>query len=366
MTYFDHAATSFPKPPEVCEAVLRAMERCASPGRGGYRESLLAAELVFDCRCRCAELFDCLPEQVVFTAGATQGLNMAIGDLVRRGDRVVVSGFEHHAVMRPLTERGAIPTVAGTKLFDREDTLLAFDRAITEDTSAVICTHISNVFGYILPIEEIAALCRRRNVPLIVDAAQSAGILPVSLRRLGAAYIAAPGHKGLLGPQGIGILLCGRQPKQLLLAGGTGSLSGSFRMPDFLPDRMEPGTANVPGIAGLLAGVELVLRRGTDRILQRETQILNTVVSALRSDGRFRCFTGEGQAPVLSVQPEREDCEHAARRLAEKQIAVRAGLHCAPLAHRSAGTADRGTLRISTSFYHTEEDAARLTDALIM
>ena len=208
MIYFDAAATTWQKPPQVRRAVARAMERLASPGRGGYRQAREAEQMMYDCRLAAAALFGCEPEQAVFTMNATHGLNIAVKSLVRRGGRVVISGFEHNAVVRPLHAAGARTVAAGRALFDPDAVLDAFDRAITRDTDAVICTHVSNVFGFILPVEEIAGLCRARGVPLIVDASQSAGILPVSLRGLGARFIAMPGHKGLYGPQGTGLLLC--------------------------------------------------------------------------------------------------------------------------------------------------------------
>ena len=212
-----------------------------------------AAEAVFRCRNLAGELFDCPPERVVFTMNCTHGLNMAIRTLVHPGDRVVISGFEHNAVTRPLHALGAQVTVAGRKLFDWKDTLEAFDRALAQKPVAAVFTHVSNVFGYILPVRELAELCRLHGVPFILDAAQSAGSRPVGLRSLGAEFIAMPGHKGLLGPQGTGLLLCGRDPEPLM-QGGTGSISAEQDMPDFLPDRGEAGTVNVPGICGLAPG----------------------------------------------------------------------------------------------------------------
>lgn len=363
MIYLDSAATTFQKPPEIWKAVQRALETCASPGRGGYREAMQAAEVVFQCRERAAALFDCAPEQVVFTMNATHGLNQAIKDLVRPGDRVVVSGFEHNAVMRPLCALGARIVTAGQKLFDPDDTIRAFQRTVTSNTRAVICTHVSNVFGYILPIREIAKLCRKRRVPLILDASQSAGVYPVSLRDTGAAYIAMPGHKGLYGPQGTGILLCGRVPCRTLLEGGTGSVSRLFAMPDLLPDRLEAGTCNVPGIAGLAAGIDFVERTGLAEIAQWEETLCQAILSQL-PDG-VTAFAGAPQSGVLSLQLEQLDCETAAAMLAEREIAVRAGLQCAPLAHRSAGTLEQGTVRVSFSALNQETDGIQLCQALV-
>ena len=202
MTYLDHGATSFPKPKGVTEAVVRAMETCSNPGRGGYEAAMRAARIILQCRELAGELFQCAPEQVVCTTSCTHGLNIAIQTLVKPGSHVVVSGFEHNAVMRPLHALGAKIHVAGRKLFDRDNTLQEFESALRKGIDAAVFTHVSNVFGYILPVAEMARLCRRYHVPFIVDCAQSAGILPVNLKDWGADFIAMPGHKGLLGPMG--------------------------------------------------------------------------------------------------------------------------------------------------------------------
>ena len=265
MIYLDNGATSFHKPPQVRRAMLDAMDRCANPGRGGYAAAMEAASRVYRCREAAGEMFSCQPDQVVFTSNCTHGLNMAIRSLVKPQDRVVISGFEHNAVTRPLHGIGARITVVGRKLFDWQNMLEEFERALDSGADAAVFTHVSNVFGYILPVEQMAAMCRRRGIPFVVDAAQSAGVLPVSLEDWGADFIAMPGHKGLLGPQGTGLLLCRRIPEPLLL-GGTGSESQNQMMPEFLPDRGEAGTLNVPGIAGLEAGIRWIRRTGTGKI----------------------------------------------------------------------------------------------------
>ncbi len=358
MIYLDNGATSFPKPAQVRAAVQAAMRTCANPGRAGHRPAMTAAETVYRCREEAAKLFHCLPEQVVFTPSCTQGLNMALRTLIEAGDSVVVSGFEHNAVMRPLYALGAQVTVAGRRLFDRADTLLQFENALKNGVKAAVFTHVSNVFGYILPVEEMAALCRRYGVPFVLDAAQSAGILDVDMQALGAEFIAMPGHKGLLGPMGSGLLLCARPPQPLVF-GGTGSVSQQREMPDFLPDRAEAGTLNVPGIAGLAAGIALVRRIGTAQILHRQQRQVRRCASALTQMG-VRVFAGQAQAGVLSFLPAR-DCQAVAQELAQRGIAVRAGLHCAPLAHESAGTLPGGTVRLS--FGHDASDAQ--TQALL-
>ncbi len=369
MIYLDHAATSMNKPPEVAEAVLYAMKHCASLGRSGHNASVRAGRLAFDCRVEAADFFDAGPEQVVFTANATHGLNIAIHSLVKPGDRVVISGFEHNAVTRPLYHLGAEIITAGTRLFAPQDTVTAFAEAITPQTKAVICTHVSNVFGYVLPVEEIAEICRKRKVPLVLDAAQSAGVLPISLKQLGASFIAMPGHKGLLGPQGTGLLLCNQEPKPLL-CGGTGSNSLDWEMPAFLPDSAEVGTHNVPGIAGLLAGLRYLDQIGIQQVWKQEQHLLKYLYDLIWDIPGVRCFRGpeQWQTGVLSIQIQGFDCENAAKILADNGIAVRAGLHCAPLAHASAHTLEQGTVRFSVSHTNTEKEiefAAEIVKGMI-
>lgn len=359
MIYLDNGATSFHKPPSVAAAVRCALENCANPGRGGYQASLAAAKTVLRCRETAGRLFDCPPEQVAFTSNCTHGLNMAIGTLVKPGSRVAITGFEHNAVVRPLHALKADIRIAGRTLFDPADTLSKWEDALRRGVDAAVFTHCSNVFGYILPVEEMAGLCRQYKVPFVIDAAQSAGTLPVSLSRLGADFIAMPGHKGLLGPQGTGILLCGRLPEPLL-RGGTGSLSKSRGMPDFLPDIAEAGTLNVPGIAGLQAGMAYVEKLGTARILAKEQAQRKRCVQGLEKLG-LRVFHGQDQCGTVSFVAE-GDCEETAQYLARQDIAVRAGLHCAPLAHESAGTLQTGTVRIS--FGH--DASAHQTGALLL
>ena len=346
MIYLDFGATSFHKPQAVFRAAEKAMHTCANPGRGGYYAAMEAARTIYDCREAAAALFSCQPEQVVLTTSCTHGLNIAIRTLVKPGDQVVVSGFEHNAVTRPLHALGANIKVAGRRLFDWDNTLEAFDRELTGADAAVF-THVSNVFGYILPVGEMAALCRRRGIPFIIDAAQSAGTLPVNFSELGADFIAMPGHKGLLGLQGTGLLLCGQRGEPLLL-GGTGSQSIQQEMPEELPERLEAGTMNVPGYAGLTQGLRYLKRVGTDTVFREEHQLLSHCIRGLAQRG-FRVFAGEHQAATVSFLPGM-DCEEGARLLGEQGIAVRAGLHCAPLAHESAGTLETGTIRVSVGY----------------
>ena len=350
MIYLDYGATSFHKPPAVYRAAEKAMRTCANPGRGGYSAAMEAAKTVFDCRVAAAELFSCQPAQVVLTTSCTHGLNIAIRSLVKPGDTVVVTGFEHNAVTRPLHALGANLRVAGRKLFDWNDTLEEFEKAL-KGADAAVFTHVSNVFGYILPVGEMAALCRKRGVPFILDAAQSAGTLSIDFSSLGAEFVAMPGHKGLLGLPGTGILLCGQRGEPLLY-GGTGTQSVLQEMPDELPERLEAGTLNVPGYAALTQGLRYLKRVGTNSVFHHEQQSLRHCVRGLVQQG-FRVFAGVHQAATVSFLPG-QDCEEAAEVLARQGIAVRAGLHCAPLAHESAGTLETGTVRVSLGFDTTK------------
>ena len=369
MIYLDSAATTFQKPPSVARAMAEALNTMSSPGRGGHPLAMQAAETAFRCRSELAELFHVRsPEQVVLTMNATHALNIAVKSLVPPGGSAVISGYEHNAVTRPLAALGAKVSVADGPLFHPEAVTEAFEALVRPGVDAVICTHVSNVFGFVQPVEAVAAVCRRRGVPLMIDASQSAGILPLDLEALGAAYIAMPGHKGLYGPQGTGVLLCGRDAKpKPLMEGGTGSISLSQDMPDFLPDRLEAGTHNMPGIAGLLAGVEFVRRQGTEAILRREHALTRRTAEGLAGLPGVEVFAlpeGAAQAGVLSFRIPGRDAEAVGEALAERGIAVRAGLHCAPLAHRTAGTLDTGTVRVSFSTFNTLREADALVQAV--
>lgn len=366
MIYLDSAATTFQKPPAVGRAMTEALASMSSPGRGGHPLAMRAADTAFRCRTELAELFGLDgPEGVAFTLNATHALNIAIKSLVPPGGRVVISGYEHNAVTRPLH---AIPglsvTVIDTPLFRPDLAAEEFRRAIRQlRPRAVVCTHVSNVFGMILPVADIAETCRETETPLIVDASQSAGVLPVDLSGWGAAFVALPGHKGLYGPQGTGLLLCGGEGAKPLLYGGTGSMSRLQDMPPDLPDRLEAGTHNMPGIAGLLEGIRFVRRQGVDAIAARERRVAQRAAQGLERLPGVRIFWDRElrhQTGVVSFVTEGRNCEEVGEDLARRGIALRAGLHCAPLAHRTAGTLETGTLRLSTSFFNTPDQADRL------
>lgn len=387
MIYLDNAATTQHKPASVHRAVAAALRSGGNAGRGeasGYADNVL-----LDCRKEAAELFRARAEQVAFTFNATHALNVAINTLAtealaRKRDlhplagkpraTALISGYEHNAVRRPLLARrgaGLGTVVVRTPLFEPEHFLWSFERALERGADFAVCTHVSNVFGYILPIERVDALCERYGVPLVIDASQSAGVVPLDLSALRATrFVCMPGHKGLYGPQGTGLLICLGDAEPLLY-GGTGQDSRSESMPDYLPERVEAGTQNMHGIAGLLEGIRFVRRRTPERILEHERAFTRRLLDELRVLPRLKPYAARGmahQTGVLSLglrEPSGKGSPEAlAEALMRRGIATRAGLHCAPLAHETAGTAERGTLRISPSAFTRMSEVDALADAL--
>lgn len=367
MIYFDNAATTLIKPDSVSRAVAAAVKNLASPGRGGHQAAMAAAEKAYECREAAAVLFNVPdPEQVVFTMNATHALNIAIKSLAKKGDRVVISGYEHNSVLRPLNAIGAKTEVAASPLFNEKEAMRAFAEKLTADTKLAVVNNVSNVFGFTLPVQEIAKLCLEKNIPFIIDASQSAGVIGLDFERLGANFVAMPGHKGLYGPQGTGILICSEKGKTLM-EGGSGSDSRLALMPEYLPDRHEAGTHNMPGIAGLLQGIRFVQRVGVDKIEKIERKRLQCAVKELSEIDEVTLYTSPGaksQSPVLSFNVRGEESQTVAEKLAERGIAVRAGLHCSPLAHKTAGTDSSGTVRISFSVFNTDMEVRRFAREL--
>ncbi|MBE6911661.1 MAG: aminotransferase class V-fold PLP-dependent enzyme [Ruminococcaceae bacterium] len=371
MIYLDNAATTLIKPPEVKKAMTEALDICGNAGRGGHEGAQKAAEIIFEARVKAADVFGTeSAEQVVFTQNATHALNIAIKGIAVPGE-CVISGYEHNSVVRPLatlSEKGVKISVAKSRLFDSDGMVRDFRRKISKDTKFCVCTHVSNVFGYILPIKEIDEICFNKGIPLIIDASQSAGVLPVKLNNLRAVEcICAPGHKGLYGPQGTGILICRNGEKlKTLIEGGTGSNSEDMRQPEFLPDRLEAGTQNLPGIAGLSAGLEYIRRRGEDKILVHERKLVDFIVSELVKIPQVKVFCSREknlQTGVVSFVVKGLGSEKTAEFLAEEGIAVRSGKHCAPLAHGTVGTSG-GTVRVSVCDFTKENDVFMLVFSL--
>ena len=372
--YLDNAATSYPKPESVYLAVMHAMREVgASPGRGGHRRSLDAGRIMFQAREAAAALFS-VPDssRIIFTHSATEALNMALRGTLAAGDHVVTSSMEHNSLARPLhllEKQGVDLTIvqASTEgIIDPED----FRRAVTPRTRMVAIGHVSNVCGAIQPIDRISAIAREAGALFLLDAAQSAGSVPIDCVASAIDLLAVPGHKGLYGPQGTGLLYVSpRVTLMPLLAGGTGTNSTSEDQPDSFPDGFEAGTHNLPGIAGLKAGIEFVMEQGVAAIGDHERNLVTYAVEMLRGLPRVTLHCPEDPAmrgAVLSFTIAGKDSAAVAFELDHRfDIAVRAGLHCAPRAHRTLGTFPGGTVRMSPGWFTTREEIAMFVDAVV-
>lgn len=374
MIYLDNAATTLEKPPAVSRAMCWAMRHAGGAGRSAHPPAMLGADIIYDTRRLAAQVFDVPdPTRVIFTANATQALNMALYAMAQTRRHFAISGFEHNAVYRPILELVKRNNLKLTMLRSAlwEDALLLeqAEQAIRDGADCFVLCHVSNVFGYIQPLEQLDALLSEHGIPLILDASQSAGVLPISVSKLHSlAAVGMPGHKGLYAPPGTGMLLWMSQdlPAPLLL-GGTGSLSEQADMPDFLPDRLESGTVNVAGIAGLFEGLQFVSKVGESEIAAWECKLRDLVTEKLREVPGVTVYASpnpQKQTGVLSFTCRQLPCEIVAQRLAEHNICVRAGLHCAPLAHSTAGTLETGTVRISPGWFQSVRQMRKFCDIL--
>lgn len=372
MIYLDNSATTFPKPRTVQLASAAAIRNSANPGRSGHKLSLAAGQTIYNARLAAAKFFGTDDEtRVIFTPGCTWSLNTAIIGLLSGGGHAVVSELEHNAVMRPLkalADSGVTFSAAKVYPGDDDRTVDSFRRSINVKTKAVICTHASNVWGIRLPVERICALAHAYGLHMVVDAAQSAGVLPLSMKD-GYDIVCAAGHKGLYGPMGTGLMLLSDNADiPPLITGGTGSNSASLIQPSELPDRFESGTPNVSGIAGLAAGIGFVNSKGRDKIFRHEMSLIRYAWRALSEMQNVRLYTPEpiesSFAPVLSFNIDKADSEDTAQALSGMGIAVRAGLHCSSAAHIAAGTIDTGAVRLSPGAFTSLKDMERTTEAI--
>ena len=359
MIYLDHAATSWPKPPEVIAAMAHFLERAGgNPGRAGHRLSIDAGRIVYKARETLAELFNTAdPLRVIFTSNATHAINLALHGILRSGDHVVASGIEHNAVMRPLRfleqngVRVSIVPCDGDGMLDPEN----LNRAVKKNTRLIVVTHACNVTGTILPVAEIAAVARSAGAYLLVDAAQSAGVVPIDVHAMGIDLLAFAGHKGLQGPPGTGGLIIGERVREKdmapLVRGGTGSRSESEFQPEDLPDKFESGTLNGPGIAGLEAGARFVMERGIASIRDHEIDLARRLEEGLGNIPGVRLYgpnDWEKRSAVVSFTSDKRQTSEIGFRLDEKfDILCRVGLHCAPAAHRAIGSFPGGTVRFA-------------------
>ncbi|GAB6156326.1 aminotransferase class V-fold PLP-dependent enzyme [Desulfosporosinus burensis] len=365
MIYLDNAATTWPKPQQVVDAIQEVLVHTGgSAGRGGHGSAMQMARLVHQTRQDLCILFGTDdPKRVVFTQNATHALNQAIFGFLQPGDHVITSSIEHNAVARPLwalKQRGVevseVPGIPG-KEFDLE----AYDKVFQTNTKLVVTLHASNVTGTLLPVKEIGQIAHEHKAYYLLDAAQTAGVFPIDVGRQSVDLLAFPGHKGLLGPQGTGGLIV--QPGirlEPLIYGGTGSLSEEDRQPEFLPDALESGTLNGAGIAGLGAGVRYILREGVDRIRVTEQALCRKLWDGLRQIPGVKLYGSdmvERRSPIVAFNIGDMDSVEASFRLEEKAgVIARAGLHCAAHAHRMLGTLDQGVVRFSPSHFTSEEE----------
>lgn len=375
MIYLDNAATTFPKPMLVQKATSQSFSYCANPGRAGHSLSIKAAETVYNCRSKVCKLFNIdKPENIIFTSGCTFALNTVIKGVLKKGDHVVISSLEHNSVLRPLEKlslAGFISySVAEVYEGDDDRTVDSFRNAMRDNTKLVVCTHASNVFGIKLPVSRIGALCRYYGILFCVDAAQTAGIVDIDLNQMSADYLCVPGHKGLYGPMGTGLLVINSDNiPDSLCEGGTGSSASGFGQPDMLPDKFESGTVNLIGIAGLSAGLDFVMSRKPSEIYKHELMMMNNLYRRLSANENVILYTDEPEfehhVPLLSFNIKGMDSEQTAH-LLDKHfgIAVRAGIHCSPLAHKYMKTDSIGTVRVCPSIFTSQADIINTANAV--
>ncbi len=376
MIYLDNSATSFPKPQSVIYAADKALrEYSANPGRSGHKMSMRTAEAIFHSRERIASFFHLSKEEnVIFTPSCTYALNTVIKGLLSQGDHVIISSLEHNSVLRPLERlknRGIITySVADVFPCDNERTIDSFRECINEKTRMIVCTHASNVFGIRLPVERICALAHQYGVLFCLDAAQSGGVLNVDIRDAGFDFVCCAGHKGLMGLMGSGLLLINNSTiLDPLTEGGTGSESWNLSQPQFYPDRLESGTQNIPGILALSAGIGFIDKIGREHLYSKELRHIQMIYNSFKENENIQLYTEfpdeQHFAPVLSFSVKDKDSESVSKYLDRYySIATRSGLHCAPLAHQMMGTTERGTVRVSPSYFTTENEIKTLINAV--
>ena len=364
MIYLDNAATTLHKPPQVMDAVVRAMTAMGNAARGAHGGALEAARTVYNTRVKLARLFGCpRPDHVIFTANSTEALNIAISGLIRPGDHVITTDCEHNSVLRPLyrlEEGGAALDVVPADRLGRvayED----LEALLRPDTRAVVCTHASNLTGNVLDIARIGEMARRRGALLIVDASQTAGALPIDMEAMGIDVLCFTGHKGLMGPQGTGGL-CVRPGVEIepWKVGGSGVHSYDRRQPREYPTRLEAGTLNGHGIAGLSAALDFLQEVGLEAIEAKERALMDRfyqAVSAMDGVTVYGDFSQARRSAIVSLNIRDYDSAAVSDELSETYgIATRPGAHCAPRMHRALGTTDRGAVRFSFSWFNTQEE----------
>lgn len=371
--YLDNAASSHPKPESVYRAVNDVLRKLgANPGRSGHSMALKAGQRITETRQLLAQLFSIEdPNRIIFTSNTTEALNLGLKGFLNPGDHVITTSMEHNSVIRPLrfleTQGIEVTVVQGNPKGQIHPK--ACEKAIQKNTRLIVLTQASNVTGGIMPVAEVTAMAHKYGFRSLVDGAQTAGLVPLSVAETGIDLLAVPGHKGLMGPQGTGFLYIGSDISlRPLFEGGTGSQSELEVQPDFFPDRMESGTLNTPGLAGLGAGVQFILDQGIDQIRKQETSLSKLLWLGLRKIPSVRLFgpaETEDRTAVVSFTIGKLN-PHVIASLLDTAyaIAVRSGLHCAPLAHKTLGTFPEGTVRVSPGFFNNEQDIEVFLKAL--
>jgi cysteine desulfurase family protein len=364
--YFDNAASSWPKPPQVIEAMTTCLnEFAANPGRGSHQMAVKASRALFETRKNLAKLFKISnPNDICYTLNTTEALNLAIKGSLKVGDHVITTSVEHNSVRRPLEYLRRTKNIDITYIQANEKGYinpLEIRNAMRNNTRLVICSHSSNLLGTIVPLAEIGQICEQKKIMLLVDAAQTAGTLPIDVTQMGVSMLAFPGHKGLLGPQGTGGLYI--HPSidlEPLLQGGTGSQSEAIEQPVVRPDRYEAGTQNTVGIVGLNEGVKFVLKQTVEAIHVKEWSFTQRLMEGLQEVEGIQILgpdLGDDRTGIVSFIMKQVDASELSFILDQSfQIAVRAGFHCTPLGHETAGTTETGAVRASVGFYTTEEE----------
>lgn len=351
MIYLDNAATSYPKPKCVINAVENALRyQSANPGRSGHKMSMKNAEAIYRVREKVADFFGCShPENVVFLTNCTQAINVVLKGVLSDGDHFIISNLEHNAVSRPAFCLSKINVNFSVFNAFAEDITAELESHITPKTKMIFCTHASNVCGKVLPIEKIGRLCKNRGLIFGVDAAQSGGVLPINMEKTGIDFLCIAAHKGLFAPMGTGILIANYPIKNTIIEGGTGVNSMSLKQGTDMPEMLESGTVNLPGIMGISAGIDFVKKCGINKLYSHEIGLCKTICERLKNNKKIKLYWSYDKlcAPVVSLTVEGVDSNEVAAMLNEKGIAVRAGYHCSPFAHKTLGTEEFGTVRIS-------------------
>ncbi len=365
MIYLDNSATTNPKPASVQRAAANAVKIYSfNSGRGGYSQSVMTSQQIFDTRNKIYEMTGFEPQNIAFTSNCTQALNMAIKGSIKQGSHIIISNLEHNAVSRPvetLRRKGIISYDIAEYDYDDAKTVNNFKKLIKPSTSVIVCTMASNVFGCRFPIRGIGKLAKENGIRMIVDGAQGVGVFKINKDEDYVDILCCPGHKGLYGPLGTGFIAVGDDIElDTIIEGGTGSSSLDLSQPSFLPDRLESGTLNNSGIIGLGAGIDFVNSKGIEKIHSYELSLMDYVYTHLSKNQKVTLYTPPPfeyeTSPIVSFNYDDYSSEKTAGILADKGICVRGGLHCAPLAHSAFSTSDRGTVRVSPSVFTTRRE----------